>query len=75
MITIQLLEKMPMPVTVKVTDVNGETQLIKLPVEVWQRGDTWNIAVETKADVKEVVVDPEKRLPDMNFSNNSWSKQ
>lgn len=75
MITIQLLEKMPMPVTVKVVDENGETQLIKLPVEVWQRGDTWNIAVETKADVKEVVVDPEKRLPDMNFSNNSWNKQ
>nr|WP_294905208.1 M1 family metallopeptidase [uncultured Lacibacter sp.] len=73
-ISLQLLEKMPMPVTVKVTDVNGAEQLIKLPVEVWQRGDTWNIAVETKAEIKEVVVDPEKRLPDMNYANNSWKK-
>ena len=74
MITLQLLEKMPMPLTVKVVDVNGDEQLIKLPVEVWQRGDTWSFPVQTKAAVKEVVVDPEKRLPDMNTGNNSWMK-
>ncbi|MFT3846449.1 MAG: M1 family metallopeptidase [Lacibacter sp.] len=73
-ITLQLLEKMPMPVTVKVTDVNGEVQTVKLPVEVWQRGDTWVFPVQVKAEVKEVAVDPERSLPDMNFANNSWKK-
>jgi Peptidase family M1 domain len=73
-ITLQLLEKMPMPVTVKLVDVNGAEQFIKLPVEVWQRGDTWNLAVETKADIREVVVDPGKGLPDMNYNNNTWKK-
>jgi Peptidase family M1 domain len=73
-ITLQLLEKMPMPVTVKITDENGEVQTINLPVEVWQRGDTWTFPVKVKADIKEVVVDPDKKLPDMNFANNSWKK-
>jgi hypothetical protein len=73
-ITIQLLEKMPLPVTVQITDENGEVQLIQLPVEVWQRGDTWTFPVKTKAEVKEVVVDPEMKLPDMNNVNNTWKK-
>lgn len=73
-IKLQLLEKMPMPVTVKVVDVNGVEQFIKLPVEVWQRGDTWTFPVATKAAVKEVIVDPEMRLPDMNPANNKWEK-
>lgn len=73
-ITLQLLEQMPMPVTVKVTDVNGDVQVLKLPVEVWQRGDSWTFPVQTKAAVKEVVVDPENKLPDMNPVNNKWRK-
>ena len=73
-ITLQLLEKMPLPVKVKITDVNGDVQIIQLPVEVWQRGDTWTFPVQTKAEVKEVVVDPELKLPDINNSNNTWKK-
>jgi len=73
-ITIQLLEKMPLPVTVQITDENGDVQLIQLPVEVWQRGDTWTFPVMTKSEVKEVVVDPEMKLPDMNNVNNTWKK-
>jgi hypothetical protein len=73
-IKLQLLEKMPMPVTVKVIDVNGTEQIIKLPVEVWQRGDTWTFPVATKAAIKEVIVDPELRLPDVNPANNKWTK-
>ena len=63
-----------MPVTIKVTDANGEEQLLKLPVEVWQRGDTWIFPVKTKAEVKEVVIDPDNKLPDMDRKNNTWKK-
>jgi len=73
-ITIQLLEKMPMPVTVKITDVNGDVQTLQLPVEIWQRGDTWTFPVLTKAEVSEVIVDPENHLPDLNPANNKWKK-
>jgi Peptidase family M1 domain len=73
-ITIQLLEQMPLPVTVKITTVDGEVQTMKLPVEIWQRGDTWTFPVKTKSEVAEVVVDPDSKLPDVNPKNNSWKK-
>lgn len=74
LITIQLLEKMPLPLSIKVTDANGEEQMLRLPVEVWQRGDTWMFPVKTKAEVKEVVIDPDNKLPDVNRKNNTWKK-
>ncbi|MBX9782857.1 MAG: M1 family metallopeptidase [Chitinophagaceae bacterium] len=73
-ITLQLLEQMPMPVTVKITDADGNVQTMQLPVEVWQRGDTWTFPVKTKIEITEVVVDPDKKLPDVNFGNNTWKK-
>ncbi len=73
-ITIELVEKMPMPVTIKIIDVKGDVQLLKLPVEIWQRGGTWVFPVKTNAEIKEVILDPENRLPDINIANNSWKK-
>jgi hypothetical protein len=73
-ITLQLLEQMPLPVTVRITDADGNVQTIQLPVEVWQRGDTWSFPVKTVAEVKEVIVDPENKLPDVNKVNNTWRR-
>ena len=73
-ITIELVEKMPMPLTVKIIDVKGEIQFLKLPVEIWQRGGTWVFPVKTNAEIKEVILDPENRLPDINIANNTWKK-
>jgi aminopeptidase N len=73
-ITITTLEKMVMPVTVLVKESNGKEHRIDLPVEVWQRGANWNFAVPTTSEVKEVVLDPDKKLPDFNRSNNSFKK-
>lgn len=71
-ITLQLLEQMPLPVTLRVKDATGETYTLRLPVEVWQRGDSWTFPVATKAEITEVVVDPDNRLPDTNRQNNRW---
>ena len=37
-ITIQNREKLPMPVTIEVKEINGKTGRVNLPVEIWQRG-------------------------------------
>ena len=74
MITIQNLEKMVMPVTVVIKEANGQQHRINLPVEVWQRGPTWTFGVQTTSEVKEVILDPDKKLPDFNRANNSWKK-
>ena len=73
-ITIENLEKMAMPVTVLVKEANGKEHKINLPVEVWQRGAGWTFGVPTTSEVKEVILDPDKKLPDYNRANNSWKK-
>ena len=73
-ITIESLEKMPMPVTVLVKEANGKEHRINLPVEIWQRGAEWTFGVPTTSEIKEVILDPDKKLPDLNRDNNSWKK-
>ncbi len=73
-ITIANLEKMPMPVTVLVKETNGKEYTFHLPVEVWQRGPEWTFGVPTTSEIKEVILDPEKKLPDMNRENNKLKK-
>jgi hypothetical protein len=69
-VTIQNLEKMVMPVAVLVKEFNGKQHRLDLPVEVWQRGPVWTFNLPTTSRIEEVVLDPDKRLPDVNRENN-----
>ncbi|MBI1343084.1 MAG: M1 family peptidase [Terrimonas sp.] len=74
-ITIENLEQMAMPVTVLVKEENGNEQTIQLPVEVWQRGPKWTFNVPTTSKITEVVLDPDKKLPDINRDNNKMPEK
>jgi hypothetical protein len=74
LITLENLEKMAMPVTVLVKEANGQEHTIKLPVEVWQRGPEWTFGVSTTSEIKDVILDPNKKLPDWNRENNKLKK-
>lgn len=73
-ITIENLEKLPMPVTALIKESNGKEQRINLPVEIWQRGAQWTFSVPTTSELTEVVLDPDNKLPDWNRNNNTWKK-
>ena len=73
-ITIENIERMPMPVTILVKEANGKEHTLKLPVEIWQRGAEWTFGVPSTSEIKEVILDPEKTLPDQNRNNNTWKK-
>ncbi len=73
-ITVENMEKMPMPVTVLIKEANGKEHKISLPVEIWQRGPDWTFGVPTTSEIKEVTLDPDKKLPDWNRDNNKWKK-
>ncbi len=73
-ITIENLEQMVMPVTVLIKEANGKEQRINLPVEVWQRGKEWTFNVTTTSRITDVILDPDKLLPDVNRKNNSAKK-
>lgn len=71
-ITIANLEKLPMPVTVEVTEEGGKTGRIQLPVEIWQHGSYWKFKYNSTGTVIKVVIDPDKLYPDVNKGNNIW---
>jgi aminopeptidase N len=74
-ITLENLEKMPMPVTVLVKESNGKEHRFNLPVEIWQRGAEWTFGVPSTTDIKEVILDPDNKLPEWNRENNTWKKK
>ena len=71
-ITIRCFEKLPMPVVVEVKEENGKTNRVSLPVEIWQRGDTWKFISKTTSKVQQVIIDPERTLTDIDLSDNQW---
>lgn len=73
-ITLENMEKMPMPVTVLIKESNGKEYKINFPVEIWQRGASYTFGVPTTSEIKEVILDPDKKLPDWNRDNNRWKK-
>ena len=74
-ISIENLEKMPMPVIVLVKEENGKEHTLNLPVEVWQRGSKWTFGVNTSSKVVDVILDPDKLLPDINRNNNKMKEK
>ncbi len=75
LITLQLNEKMPLPVNVSIKDVKGKNYEVVLPVEVWQRGGNWKFPVSLDAPIAEVEADADGRLPDIDRENNTWKKK
>lgn len=71
-ISIENLEKMPMPVTIEIKEENGTTKRVKLPVETWQRGGDWKFTYPSTSRITSVEIDPDKKLPDVNPKNNTW---
>jgi hypothetical protein len=74
-ITLENAEQMVMPVLVVVKEENGKEHRFDLPVEIWQRGAVYTFNVNSTSKIKEVVLDPDKKLPDVNRKNNSLSQK
>jgi len=75
LITIENLGEIALPATLKITEQNGNTQLIKLPVEIWQRGEEWTFKYNSTSTITSVILDPGNELPDVNRNNNTWKAE
>jgi hypothetical protein len=71
-ITLINKEKLAMPVILKITQVNGAVETIKLPVNVWQRGGVWKFKYPSTSAIKSAVLDPGREFPDVDRANNVW---
>ncbi|MES2748036.1 MAG: M1 family metallopeptidase [Bacteroidota bacterium] len=72
-ITIENLQKMPMPVIVEVKTKSGSASRIKLPVEIWQRNTSWSFKYNSTEELESIILDPDHVLPDVNEENNEWT--
>lgn len=63
---------MPMPVVYNVYYEDGTKDELRLPVEIWQKGDEWTTAVYTNKKATKIVIDPNRILLDIAPENNRW---
>jgi hypothetical protein len=75
LITLVNKEKEAMPVTLKITMENGTVETLNLPVNIWQRGGVWKFKYPSTSAIKSVVIDPDRKLPDVDYSNNTWNEK
>ena len=71
-ITIENLGQIPMPVLYEVEYIDGKKERKSLPVEVWQKQNSWTFNLESDTKISSIKIDPDGILPDVNNLNNSW---
>jgi hypothetical protein len=64
--------QMPMPVEVEVKEKGKDAQVVKLPVEIWQKGSTWSFAYPSTSELESVKLNPRGILPDVDAKNDTW---
>jgi hypothetical protein len=69
-ITLVNKEKLAMPVELKIVQTNGKVEVIKLPVNIWQRGAVWTFKYPSTSAIESVTLDPYNHLPDVDLKNN-----
>lgn len=72
LISISNNDKLVMPVKMQITQVNGTTETVRLPVQVWHRGNSWTMDYDSKSKIEKIVIDPQKEFPDVKPENNTW---
>ncbi len=69
--------EMVAPVELQITGADGSLHTVKLPVEAWLRGSTyqWRITTPLTEKPVKIEIDPRRVYPDADRSNNSWVAQ
>lgn len=65
---------MVMPTALSLTFSDGSTRMVRLPVEMWNLGNTFSYRVAGPARVVGAEVDAVRALPDIDRKNNRWGK-
>jgi hypothetical protein len=75
LVIVKNLDKMAMPIYLQYETASGKTETVKIPVEVWQNGNTWIEKLNTKEKLKSVTIDPGHVFPDVKPDNNTWKSE
>ncbi|MEJ2482451.1 MAG: M1 family metallopeptidase [Gemmatimonadota bacterium] len=73
-VTVENLDWGVMPVEIRVASADGRTKQVKLPASIWAGTRSVTTFVPFEGVVDEVVIDPDQWYPDIDRSNNSWTR-
>jgi len=71
-VRLQNKQDMVMPLELRVDFADGTTQTFRLPVEMWNQGPIFTYRVPGTTAVRTVEIDPRRRMPDDERTNNVW---
>ena len=74
-ITLVNKDKLAMPVDLKVVQSNGKTEVLHLPVNIWQRSGVWTFVYPSTSTITSLEIDPDHQLPDIDRKNNVWNSK
>jgi hypothetical protein len=74
LITLDNLDKLAMPAILDIKLKSGKVERLNLPVEIWERNNSFVVKYASTEEIESVTYDPEKNLPDYNPENNVWKK-
>jgi hypothetical protein len=69
-VTVASLQKMVMPVTLRVTFADGTKRDVRLPAETWIRQVSTRVPIVSGSPVVRAELDPDHKLPDKDRANN-----
>lgn len=72
LISISNNDKLVMPVKMQITQQNGKSEIVELPVHTWHRGNQWTMKYNSSSKLQKIVIDPKKEFPDVKPANNMW---
>ena len=72
LVRVEALDKLVMPVTLRVTFADGTGRDIRLPAETWIRQAATDVPIPGASPVVRAVLDPDHKIPDSNRSNNDF---
>jgi hypothetical protein len=73
LVTVESLNKMVLPVTLRVTFADGTSRDVRLPAETWIRQQSTNVPVVSNSPVVRAELDPDHRIPDKDRGNNVFA--
>jgi len=66
----------PMPIIAEITYVDGSTERVTYPAQIWRKNDTSvGKVIASEKEIKSIVVDPDEETADIDTSNNTWPKK
>lgn len=71
-VTLVNLQQMAMPVLLSYTTNSGKVVQEQLPVEIWNNTSQFKVKLSATEAIKNITIDADKIMPDINFGNNHW---